>query len=92
MDKQKPERRIIEEIKDWGDHQYIPGYFTGGRIPHWMRDSIGGRPVGIAVSLTGVIFGIVALHRGMRLATLPAAAFSLALLLAGIWLMRKKRN
>ncbi len=25
----------IEEIKEWQDHQYIPGYWLGGKIPKY---------------------------------------------------------
>jgi hypothetical protein len=26
----------IEKMKEWQDHQYDPGYYTGGRMPHFM--------------------------------------------------------
>jgi hypothetical protein len=27
----------IADFKEWQDHQYTPGYFTGGRIPVWIK-------------------------------------------------------
>ncbi len=27
----------IEEIKEWQDHQYDPGFYTGGRIPPFYK-------------------------------------------------------
>ena len=26
----------IEKMKEWQDHQYDPGYWTGGRMPHFI--------------------------------------------------------
>jgi protein-S-isoprenylcysteine O-methyltransferase Ste14 len=25
----------VEEWRDWEEHQYLPGYYTGGRVPGW---------------------------------------------------------
>jgi hypothetical protein len=26
----------IEKMKEWQDHQYDPGHWTGGRMPHFI--------------------------------------------------------
>jgi hypothetical protein len=33
----KEERDPIADYKEWSDHRYDPGYFTGGRLPPGVR-------------------------------------------------------
>lgn len=33
----EPERDPIGEYREWTEHQYDPGYYTGGRLPPTIR-------------------------------------------------------
>lgn len=43
----------IESWMDWQDHQFVSGYFLGGRIPHFYNDLP--RPSGIQFLICGCI-------------------------------------
>lgn len=32
------EPNYIESWQEWQDHQYVGGYYTGGRMPHFILD------------------------------------------------------
>lgn len=37
MSKRKKEPDYLEGLEEWNEHMYTPGYYTGGRIPHFRR-------------------------------------------------------
>ena len=39
----------IEELEDWQDHQFVPGYYTGGNLHPMLRNP--GKPVWLGVGL-----------------------------------------
>ena len=54
----------LESWVEWQEHQYVPGYYTGGRIPPYL---LGRRPnrygcllvvMGILILVGGVAFGL----------------------------------
>jgi uncharacterized integral membrane protein len=53
---QRKEDDYIEDFKDWQDHQYSPGYFTGARMPQFLKNPP--RRLGW-IFLGGVIFSIL---------------------------------
>jgi len=32
-----PLDKYLQGLKDWQEHQFNPGHWTGGRIPFWFR-------------------------------------------------------
>ncbi len=89
------------EFKDWQDHQYVEGYYTGGRIPPYLR----GRrpnPYGYALLASGgcfaVMFGVLAIVALLGLGDLSpgtlifGGALTALFLVAGIRLLRRPRR
>lgn len=54
----------IREWAEWLDHQYDPGYYTGGRMPPFYRRSRRPSYFGYALVATGSLFLIVILLGG----------------------------
>jgi hypothetical protein len=52
----------IEEIKEWQEHQYEPGYFTGRKIPPFLKYP--GKPmiIGLLYIMGGISFGFMLLR------------------------------
>jgi hypothetical protein len=48
----------IKGLKEWQEHQYTPGYYTKGRIPHFIFNK---RPnkLGLGILILGVIHLLV---------------------------------
>ena len=44
----------LQDWGDWLDHQYVPGYYTGGRIPPFLRRSGRASPYGYVLVVGGV--------------------------------------
>jgi hypothetical protein len=36
----------LDDMKEWQDHQFDPGYYTGGKIPYWKLNP--GKPKNFA--------------------------------------------
>lgn len=53
----KKEDNYIDELRDWQDHQYTPGYFVGGRIPVWLKYPGKSRLLGLLYLIPG-LFGL----------------------------------
>ena len=89
------------ELEDWQDHQYDEGYYTGGRIPPFLRGTRP-NPHGYALLAIGgclaVIFAVLAVVGLLGLGDLSlgtlifGGAMSALILVAGIRLLRKPRR
>ncbi|OPY56391.1 MAG: hypothetical protein A4E55_02125 [Pelotomaculum sp. PtaU1.Bin035] len=44
--------KYLNDLDEWGKHQYNPGYWTGGNIPPDLK--YGGKPIGVILLLLGV--------------------------------------
>lgn len=57
--KRRPRKESIEELKEWQDNQYNPGYYTGGKIPPYVdippKTGLFGKFYVKAAKLVGVI-------------------------------------
>lgn len=84
----------INEWWAWLDHQYVPGYYTGGRIPPFYRSSRRPNFLGYTLVATGMLFLIMILpagpgtEAGSWLWFGVGIGFSLLQILAGLRLAR----
>ncbi len=98
-----PKKDYIDEYKDWQGNQYNPGHFTGGRTPIWL--SRPGKPklLGSVFFIFGLAYGAWTIYEITELFSIEVTLYKIAsatflsvlsilLLLAGIILMRKRRN
>lgn len=54
----------INEWREWLDHQYVPGYYTGGRMPPFYRSTRRPSYFGYALVVTGILSLTVILLAG----------------------------
>lgn len=54
MSKKKPDD-YLQDLQDWQNHQYTPGYYTGGRIPPQLKH--GRKRMGYLYLFLGIIYG-----------------------------------
>ena len=93
MKRLKPGEDPLERIREWQDHRYDPGYFTGGRIDPLLT---GGRPnrYGWVLLIIGTAFGAVFLVADFSdlqwWQRILAWAYVLLLVTAGVKLLRRK--
>ncbi len=95
MDRNK-EDPAARDLQEWGEQQYVEGYYTGGRVPPFYtspwrsRFGYGLLLVG-ALGLVGIAFSVLTGGFGWdTLAALAVPALVVALLLiAGIRLLRQ---
>ena len=88
---------LLERKKEWLDHQYDPGHFTGGNI-HPVFE--GRRPnkygyVLMAVGSVGflmTIYSALYTPRAERWALLPGMVFAILAVVAGFKLIKKVRR
>jgi len=62
MSKHKPKSsktNYIEELKEWQEHQYDPGYYRGGRIHPFHKIPGNPRLYGIFMTFIGLMFLVV---------------------------------
>ena len=91
MKKKRPREDPFAEIKEWQDHRYDPGSFTGGRIHPMYRSR---RPNRWGYVLIGsgcfafLILGTNIRRGGAILETIWAATFTILLIAAGIRLVK----
>lgn len=52
MKEEKDNNHYIEDLEEWQDNQYNPGYYLGGKIPGNLLYS--GRPKMIGIMLIGI--------------------------------------
>ena len=57
MQTDKQKKDCVEELKEWQAHQYDPGYFTGGRMPVWMKSTGQPKILGLIFLIQG-LFGL----------------------------------
>ena len=89
------------ELEDWQNHQYVEGYYTGGRIPPFLRGTRP-NPYGYALLVIGgcfaVMFAVLAAVSLLGLADqsldtlIFGGALAVLFLVAGIRLLRKPRR
>jgi hypothetical protein len=84
----------INEWREWVDHQYVPGYYAGGRIPPISRLSRRPSYLGYTLVATGSLFLMMILlagpgtGAGLWLWFGVGIGFSLLQILAGLRLAR----
>ncbi len=61
--KRKKCENPIEELKEWQDNQYNPGYYTGGNIPPYVgipsKTSLFGKLYKIGARIVGVMYILI---------------------------------
>lgn len=57
--KHKNNKSYIDEMKEWQEHQYDPGYYTNGRIPPYMKYPGKPRLYGWLLILSGILSIII---------------------------------
>lgn len=94
-EKRKGRRDTLKEWRDWLKHQYVPGYYTGGRVPPFYR---GPRPnrfgyVFLATGLIALAAALLSLTSGSGwLWDAVLAAFGALEIIAGIKLLSGRRG
>src|SRR4029077_3837270 len=80
---------LFRDVKDWQDHRYDPGYFTGGNI-HPLLKARRPNKYGYVLILGGLGFLFVAFFGRDRLGTEVVLQIAMALLLiaAGVKLVK----
>lgn len=59
MGKNDVSRDYLEKIKDWQEHQYDPGYYTGGNIPPVWTDPGKPKLLGWFLIITSFILAVI---------------------------------
>jgi hypothetical protein len=75
-DRQDSFAEYLDDIKEWNEHQYNEGYWSGGKMPLPLK--YGGRRLGIALTLVGVALivpSILTFDIGMVIPLLMGIAF-----------------
>ena len=58
MVKNKSKKKdYIDEHKEWQDHQFDPGHYTGGNIPIWMNKPGNRKKLGSILLIMGLFYG-----------------------------------
>jgi hypothetical protein len=100
MRKPKEHKSSINTFREWQEHQYLEGYYVGGRIPPFY---LGKRPnrLGYVLLASGIFFALIAALGALSWARFgdsdPVSLISLVLigaiavlqLIAGARLLRK---
>ncbi|HET7034619.1 MAG TPA: hypothetical protein VFI42_02965 [Thermomicrobiaceae bacterium] len=85
----------IAEWGEWLDHQYDPGYYTGGRIPPFLRNRGGSSLYGYLLLFfggLGLLFGIAGLTGGQPASGLIIVIVISAALAAAGWRLSRGRG
>ena len=79
----------FRDVKDWQDHRYDPGYFTGGNI-HPLLKARRPNKYGYVLILSGLCVLFIAFFGGGRLGIEAVLQIAMALLLiaAGVKLVK----
>lgn len=96
-DQERAERKL-HESQEWGEHQYVEGYYVGGRIPPWYK----GRHrsgLGYLLLLGGVLMllgpGLGALLGGAdassAVALIVSVTLGILLLASGLSVLRRPK-
>ncbi len=99
----KQNQDYINEFVEWQEHQYVPGYYTGGKIPPFVTKP--GRPgmMGIIMVITGsftILMFLVAFIIGLctqnifqgLASSLALAGVGLAQIFAGLRYIKRQRE
>lgn len=100
MRKKQKKNNYIDGLKEWQEHQYTPGYYLGGKIPHYFFNR---KPniLGLSFLLLGVIefivfaFSFVQIFYGYYdslIGSIIFLLFSVIQILVGIKLLQKPRK
>ncbi|MBZ4647439.1 MAG: hypothetical protein JG777_2928 [Clostridia bacterium] len=101
MKKRKHKRKkqnndYINEFIEWQNHQYDPGYYTGGRIPPYIKKPERPKLFGWTLLIAGICSGLVAIiafiHNfttGELLSMLVAGFVITIQIVAGIRLLKR---
>jgi len=98
--KQSNKKDYIDEHEEWQRHQFNPGYFTGGRIPIWIKKPGNRKRLGKIFLILGLfysgwtVFNIIQLGKleqatAQVVSTIFFSFTTIVLLWAGIKLIRK---
>ena len=67
----------LQDWQEWLDHQYVPGYYVGGRVPPFLRRSGHPSRTGWALAVVGAVTVAATVLTGLRGGgfSLPGTAF-----------------
>jgi len=69
----------LKDLKEWQDHQYDPGYYLGGRIPHYIKSPGNRKFLGVAllipVIMTVTLFIVMFLKGNISVASYQESRF-----------------
>jgi len=54
MSKHSKQDDPLDEFREWQDHQFVPGYYLGGRVPPFLKGKVPNR-FGYALLGTGIL-------------------------------------
>ena len=57
--KSKYKEGYIEDIEEWQEHQYDPGYYTGGNIPPMIKNPGNSLLLGCTFLITAIFYGAI---------------------------------
>ena len=90
----------IDKQQEWQDHQFEPGYFTGGKIPVWLHEPGKPKRLGAILLIAGffylsvTIYYIFTLVQNINTESVISIIFSgiisITLILAGIAQFHRK--
>ncbi|HEU5424815.1 MAG TPA: hypothetical protein VFU72_14815 [Nitrolancea sp.] len=89
------EEDAVAEWGEWLDHQYDPGYYTGGRIPPFLRNRGGSPLFGYLLLIfggLGLLLGIAGLAGGQPASGLLVEIVISAAMAAAGWRLSRGRG
>ena len=54
--KKREKNNYVDDIKQWQDHRYDPAYFTGGKIPPFIKYFRANKFIGVLYILGGSVY------------------------------------
>jgi hypothetical protein len=103
MNEKNKEKDYIDQHGEWQTHQYDPGYFTGGRVPVWLKYPGNPKRIGIVFLIVGIFYFLFSVSAIILVFTedsfileagkaIIVLTFSILLILAGIKYLRKSKK
>ena len=96
FEKTPKQKDYIDEYDEWQRHQFEPGYFTGGRVPVWIKYPGNRKRLGAIFLIMGLIYGGWAVYNVMVLNEVMSVVFvglaAIVFMLAGVKLVRKVKK
>ncbi|MCF8299015.1 MAG: hypothetical protein K9J13_15815 [Saprospiraceae bacterium] len=83
----------LDGVKEWNNNVYNPGHYTGGNIPHYLKDKSMWKYAAPFFLLCALCFGYILIDDGFKFMDYESLIFMILLLVVGIsmiWQLRKK--